>query len=102
MKCKEILEDFTYTHDIIKLQERSKTRMFVIIMFLSVALCLESFYIIYDRKKDSEVEYTVTETTITTEVEQDGSGYNAYHDGIGDINFGTEDKENESSKSNEK
>ena len=50
---------------------------------------MESAYIIYDRKLDSEFEIEQT-----TEVIQDSSGHNAYIDGSGVIINGAENKEN--------
>lgn len=79
MNCKEIAENYATAAELVKIQERGKTRLFIIICILGLALILESAYIIYDRKKDSEFMMESTETV------QDGQGNNAYIDGVGCI-----------------
>ena len=78
MNCKEIAENYAHAAELVKIQERGKTRLFVIICILGLALMLESTYIIYDRKLDSEFEIETTEVIQST-------GHNAYIDGNGVI-----------------
>ena len=87
MNCKEIAENYATAAELVKIQERGKTRLFIIICILGLALILESTYIIYDRKKDSEFEIETTEVIQST-------GHNAYIDGNGVIVNGAESKEN--------
>ena len=77
MNCKEIAENYAQLAELIKIQERGKTRLFVIICILGFVLMFESAYIIYDRKLDAE--FTIDQT----EIIQDGQGFNAYIDGTG-------------------
>ena len=88
MNCKEIAENYAQAAEIVKIEERGKTRLFIIICILGFALILESAYIVYDRKKDSEFMIESTETV------QDGQGNNAYIDGVGAFHV-IESKENE-------
>ena len=88
MNCKEIAENYAQAAELVKIQERGKTRLFVIICILGLALMLESTYIICDRKLDSEFEIEQT-----TEVIQ-STGHNAYIDGNGVVINGTTCKEN--------
>ena len=88
MNCKEIAENYAQAAELIRIEERGKTRLFIIICILGLALTLESAYIIYDRKLDSKFEIEQTEIT------QDGQGPNTYIDGIG-VFHGAEGKENE-------
>lgn len=90
MNCHEIAEGYEYAKQLISVQEKSKTRLFIIICLLSLALLLESFYIIYDRKCDSEFSSVTTETTTT--IEQDSDGYNSYIGGDGDVYIGSENQ----------
>ena len=89
MNCKEIAENYAQATELVRIEERGRTRLFIIICILGLALTLESAYIIYDRKMDSE--YMIESTT---EVIQDGSGHNAYIDGNGVILNGAESQEN--------
>ena len=66
MNCKEIAENYAQAAEIVKIEERGKTRLFIIICILGFALIFESAYIIYDRKKDSEFMIE------STEIVQDG------------------------------
>lgn len=86
MNCKEIAENYAHATELVKIQERGKTRLFIIICILGLALMLESTYTIYDRKLDSEFEIEQT-----TEVIQ-STGHNAYIDGNGVIINGAEGK----------
>lgn len=88
MNCKEIAENYARAAEIVKIEERGKTRLFIIICILGFALILESAYIIYDIKKDSEFMMESTETV------QDGQGNNAHIDGVG-VFHGAESQENE-------
>lgn len=88
MNCKEIAENYAQTSELVRIEERGKTRLFIIICILGFALMLESAYIIYDRKKDSEFMIE------STEIVQDGQGDNTYIDGVG-VFHGTESQENE-------
>ena len=89
MNCKEIAENYAQATELIRIQEGGKTRLFIIICILGFALIMESAYIIYDRKLDSEFEIEQT-----TEVIQDSSGHDAYIDGSGVIINGATSKEN--------
>ena len=88
MNCKEIAENYAQAAEIVRIEERGKTRLFIIICILGLALTLESAYIVYDRKKDSEF------TIESTEIVQDGQGNNTYIDGVG-VFHGAESQENE-------
>ena len=88
MNCKEIAENYALASEIVRIEERGKTRLFIIICILGFALILESAYIIYDRKKDSEFMIE------STEIVQDGQGNNTYIDGVG-VFHGAESQENE-------
>ena len=66
MNCKEIAENYAQAAELVKIEERGKTRLFIIICILGLALTLESAYIIYDRRLDNEFEIE------QTEVMQDG------------------------------
>ena len=61
MNCKEIAENYAQAAELVRIEERGKTRFFIIICILGLALTLESAYIIYDRKLDSEFEIEQTE-----------------------------------------
>lgn len=98
MNCKDIAKDLNYSAELLKQVKAQTTRYFILLVLMSIVCMMLITYIFYDRKKDSEVESTTTETT--TEVTQDGLGYNTYVDGIGDVNIGSKDKED--SKNNEK
>ena len=88
MSCKEIAENVTYTTELIREIKAQTCRYFVALM-IAISCCLMMVgYIFYDRYLDSQFELDATE------IIQDGEGYNSYHDGIGDIIYGTEDKEN--------
>jgi len=71
MNCKEIAENYAYAAELVKIQERGKTRLFVIICILGLALILESTYIIYDRKKDSELEIETIDDNQSARAEKD-------------------------------
>ena len=88
MNCKEIAENYAQAAELVKIQERGKTRLFVIICILGLALMLESTYIIYDRKLDSEFEIEQTAEVIQS------TGHNAYIDGNGVVINGATCKEN--------
>ena len=77
MNCKEIAENYAQAAEIVRIEERGKTRLFIIICILGFALIFESVYVIYDRKKDSEFTIESTETV------QDGQCNNTYIDGVG-------------------
>ena len=79
MNCKEIAENYAQATELVRIEERGKTRLFIIICILGFALMLESAYIIYDRKLDSEFEIE------QTEIIQDGQGSNTYIDGISNV-----------------
>ena len=81
MGCKEIVENTTYATELIKEIKLQAFRYYVVIIVLVIALIAETGYIFYDRYMDSKIEVEAT----TTEVIQDGAGYNNYHDGLGDI-----------------
>lgn len=85
MNCKEIAENYAQAAELVRIEERGKTRLFIIICILGFALIFESVYIIYDRKKDSEFMIE------STEIVQDGQDSNAYIDGIG-VFHGAESK----------
>jgi hypothetical protein len=88
MNCKEIAENYAQAAEIVRIEERGKTRLFIIICILGFALILESAYIVYDRKKDSEFMIE------STEIVQDGQGSNTYIDGVGVFHV-AESQENE-------
>ena len=71
MNCKEIAENYAQAAELVKIQERGKTRLFIIICILGLALILESTYIIYDRKKDSEFEIETIEANQNARAEKD-------------------------------
>ena len=79
MDCKEIAESYAQAAELVRIEERGKTRLFIIICILGLALTLESAYIIYDRKIDSEFEVE------QTEIIQDGQGSNTYVEEIDSV-----------------
>lgn len=85
MNCKEIAENYAQAAELVRIEERGKTRLFIIICILGFALIFESVYIIYDRKKDSEFMMESTETV------QDGQGNNTYINGV-EVFHGAESK----------
>ena len=72
MNCKEIAENYAQAAELVRIEERGKTRLFIIICILGFALIMESAYIIYDRKIDSEFDVEQAEMI------QDGQGSNTY------------------------
>ena len=87
MSCKEIAENVTYTTELIREIKAQTCRYFVALM-ISILCCLMMVgYIFYDRYLDSQFDGDAIETSIQER------GTISYH-GIGDINNGTEDKEN--------
>ena len=91
MGCKEIAENMNYSTELLREVKAQSTRYFVLLVCLTIVCGMLVAYIFYDRHMDSLVE---VEATATTEVYQDGSGYNAYHDGLGDLIIESESKEN--------
>lgn len=84
MSCKEIAENVTYTTELIREIKAQTCRYFVALM-ISILCCLMMVgYIFYDRYLDSQFDI---ETVESTEVLQDGDGYNSFIHGIGDINL---------------
>ncbi len=91
MSCKEIAESVTYTTELIR-EIKAQTFRYFIALIISIVCCLALVgYIFYDRYLDSQFDI---ETVENTEVLQDGDGYNSFIHGIGDINYGAEDKNN--------
>ena len=99
LKCGEIEENIVYRDRLLKEIERKSIRDFIVIVCLSMICILLVTYIFYDRKKDSEVNLTATETTT---VVQDGSSHNSYIDGEGDIVNRADSKETDCKKAERK
>lgn len=91
MNCKEMLDSMGTATDVIKESKLRETRSYVVIVLLSVIIILMGSYIMYDRYLDSKFDIEAT----TTEVTQDGEGYNSYIHGMGDIINGTESQNND-------
>ena len=90
MSCKEIAENVTYTTELIR-EIKAQTFRYFLALIVSIFVCLALVgYIFYDRYLDSQIKVTAT----STEVVQDGEGYNSYIHGIGDIINGTESQNN--------
>lgn len=89
MNCKEMLDSMGTATDVIKESKLRETRSYVIIVLLSVIIILMGSYIMYDRYLDSQFDIE------TTEVIQDGEGYNSYIHGMGDIINGAESQSNQ-------
>lgn len=91
MSCKEIAENVTYTTELIR-EIKAQTRRYFVALMISILCCLMMVgYIFYDRYLDSQFDI---ETVESTEVLQDGDGYNNFIHGIGDITYGAENKDN--------
>lgn len=85
--CDKIIGEMGMGTEIIKSQGAT-IRMLIIVVICSIMCNLFALtYFFYDRKLDSQFELD----TISTNVIQDGNGYNSYIDGIGDIYNGTDD-----------
>lgn len=92
MGCKEIVENANYSTELLREVKAQSTRYFILLVAISIICGMLVAYIFYDRHLDSEFEIDAT----STEIIQDGKGYNSYIDGIGDIINGTEsEKEND-------
>lgn len=90
MNCSNISESRGIATEVIKTQSNIINKLIVALFMCLVVIMSLLSIIAYDRYLDSQFEI---ETTTTTEVIQDGDGYNNYIDGIGDIYNGSESKE---------
>jgi len=88
MNCKEIADNVNISTEVLRIVKKQSFIKDMIIILLITLLIIQSSYTIYDRYLDSQFEIDTTEV----EVIQDGSGYNSYIHGIGDITNGTESK----------
>ena len=89
MTCQGINATLSLYIKIIDEQNKRVFRMFVICILLILIITIETCYIFYDRKMDSEFEMETT-----TEIHQDSDGINTYIDGNGVIINGAKGKEN--------
>ena len=89
MTCQGINATLSLYIKIIDEQNKRVFRMFVICILLILFITIETCYIFYDRKMDSEFEMETT-----TEIHQDSDGINTYIDGNGVIINGAKGKEN--------
>lgn len=87
MGCKEIIENNTYTTELIREIQRQTVRYFIAIIVSLMCNVFFVGYIFYDRYMDSQVYVEATET-IT--VSQDSAGYNNFINGNGDVNYGSD------------
>jgi len=88
MNCKEIADNVNISTEVLRIVKKQSFIKDMIIILLITLLIIQSSYTIYDRYLDSQFEIETTEA----EVIQDGSGYNSYIHGIGDIINGAESK----------
>ena len=97
MNCKEIADNVNISTEVLRIVKKQSFVKDMVIILLIILLIIQSAYTVYDRCLDSQFEIEATSTT--TEVIQDGCGYNSYIHGIGDINNGAESQNN--NKNNE-
>lgn len=91
MGCKEVIENNTYASELIREIQRQTVRYFIAIVISLTCNVFFVGYILYDRYMDSQVYVESVETTTT--ISQDGTGYNNYIDGNGEINNGSDNQE---------
>ena len=77
MTCQGINATLSLYIKIIDEQNKRVFRMFILTILLIVVIIIETSYIIYDRKMDSEFMME------STEIVQSGHGGNTYDDGVG-------------------